>query len=59
VLYVGVSAGVIVVITSCGGGGSPISDDKPNGTPTKTYNLTVTATMNTSTQDVSLKLIVQ
>jgi FG-GAP-like repeat/Abnormal spindle-like microcephaly-assoc'd, ASPM-SPD-2-Hydin/FG-GAP repeat len=47
----------LMLISSCGGGSS--SSTNPNGTPAGSYNMTVTATMNSATQSTTLTLIVQ
>src|SRR4029077_17777536 len=50
----------LLLLVSCGGGGSPVgSQSNPNGTPAGTYTLSVTATSGTTTQAMSLTLIVQ
>jgi hypothetical protein len=53
-LCLGVIVASLMLISSCGGGSSG-----SNGTPAGTYNLTVTATMNSTTQTVALTLVVQ
>jgi hypothetical protein len=54
--YLPVCAILILLLTSCGGGGSK---QNPNGTPAGTYNLTVSATVGSNTQSTDLTLVVQ
>jgi hypothetical protein len=51
---------LLVLLVACGGGGSSVrSQSNPNGTPAGTYTLSVTATSGSTTQAMSLRLIVQ
>ena len=51
---------LLLLVCSCGGGNSSSgAQTNPNGTPPGTYDLTVTATLGSLNQPVSLKLIVQ
>ena len=57
-LYLGALVASLLLISSCGGSSSGPKTN-PNGTPAGTYKLTVTATLNSTTEDVALQLIVQ
>ena len=61
-VYLGVMVAALILFASCGasssGSGSG-SGTNPNGTPAGSYNLTVTATLNSTTQTVPLTLVVQ
>ena len=57
-LYLGAMVASLLLISSCGGGSSGPKIN-PNGTPAGTYQLTVTATLNSTTENVTLQLIVQ
>jgi hypothetical protein len=48
---------LFLLICSCGGGSG--GSQAPNGTPAGTYNLTVTATMGSTSRSTPLTLIVQ
>jgi hypothetical protein len=48
----------LLLLSSCGGSNSP-SNNNSNGTLAGTYNLTVTAGLNSATQTVALQLVVQ
>ncbi len=60
-LYLCAIIASLILISSCGGSGGSSSGQttKPNGTAAGTYNLTVTATLNSITQTVALTLVVQ
>lgn len=53
--YLGALVVALMLLGSCGGG----SSSSRSGTPVGNYNLTVTATLNSSTETVTLKLGVQ
>ena len=57
-LYLGAMVASLLLISSCGGGSSGPKIN-PNGTRAGTYQLTVTATLNSTTENVTLQLIVQ
>ena len=50
---------LILILLLCGCGGSSGSQTNPNGTPAGAYQLTVTATMGSTTQSTVLSLTVQ
>ncbi len=57
-LYLGALVASLLLISSCGRSSSGPKTN-PNGTPAGTYKLTVTATLNSTTEHVTLQLIVQ
>jgi hypothetical protein len=59
-LYLSAIVGSLLLISSCGGNSSSSSStSNPNGTPSGSYNLMITATLNSATESVQLKLVVQ
>jgi FG-GAP-like repeat/Abnormal spindle-like microcephaly-assoc'd, ASPM-SPD-2-Hydin/FG-GAP repeat len=57
-LYLGAMVASLMLISSCGSSSSGPTIN-PNGTPAGTYNLKVTATLNSTTQTVTLNVVVQ
>ena len=53
------SLGVVLLLCSCGGGGSSGPQSNPNATPPGTYTLTVNATSGSTNQSIPLTLKVQ
>jgi hypothetical protein len=60
-MFLGALIVSLVLICSCGGGSSTSTGQttNPNGTPAGTYSLVVTATLNSVTETMTLKLTVQ
>jgi hypothetical protein len=57
-LYVSIAFAELLLMSSCGGS-SGESKSNPNGTPAGTYNVSVTATLNSATETLKLTLVVQ